>query len=274
MRINGKTAIVTGASSGIGREVALNLARGGADVVLIARNEIRLQEVAARIESMSRRAYVAACDLRDDEARSRVLRAAEAELGPADILVNAAGIGVWKPFMDISEEEHRAMMETNYWGCFGCIRQVLPGMLARGSGSIVNISAGSGKIATGVTSGYSAAMYAVSGFSEALYREYRSQGIRVCCIHPASVRTAFWNDANIDYARVPPIVRYSPRMSARSVARNVRLVIWTGMPVRTFPFFLGLLVRCNALWIRLGDLLLWKWFLPVLLLVLVILYLI
>jgi NAD(P)-dependent dehydrogenase (short-subunit alcohol dehydrogenase family) len=264
MRIRDSTAVVTGASRGIGRAIALDLARGGADVVLVARNEDRLREVADRVAELGRRAHVVPCDVTDPDAVARAAARAFAALGAIHILVNAAGIGVWKPFLEITPEEHETMMATNYWGTFWWIRHVLPAMVERGTGVIVNISSGAGKFAFGVTSGYSASKFAVTGLSEALYREHRSRGVRVCCLHPGNVRTDFWDPATIRLSEVPPIVRFSPKISPAAVARNVRLVVWTGIPVRTFPVFLALLVRINALWIRAGDLVLWKWFVPAL----------
>lgn len=264
MRIRGRTAVVTGASRGIGRAIALDLARGGADVVLVARNENGLREVADRAAELGRRAHVVPCDVTDADAVARAAVRAFATLGDIHILVNAAGIGVWKPFLEITTDEHEAMMATNYWATFWWIRHLLPAMAERGTGVIVNISSGAGKFAFGATSGYSASKFAVTGLSEALYREYRSRGVRVSCLHPGSVRTDFWDPDNIPLSKIPPIVRFSPKLSPAAVARNVRLVVWTGIPVRSFPVFLALLVRINALWIRAGDLVLWKWFVPVL----------
>ena len=264
MRIAEKTAVVTGASRGIGRAVALDLARAGADVVLVARSEDRLREVAGRLRETGRAAWVVPCDVGDPDAVAEAARQARAAVGEIHILVNAAGIGVWRPYLDITPDEHEAMMATNYWGTFWWIRHLLPGMIERGAGVVVNISSGSGKFAFGVTSGYSASKFAVTGLSEALHRECRSAGVRVCCLHPGSVRTDFWDPDRIRLAEIPPVIRYAPKMSPAAVARNVRLAVWTGMPVRTFPVFLALLVRINALWIRAGDLVLWKWFVPAL----------
>lgn len=264
MRIKGRTAVVTGAERGIGRAIALDLARAGADVVLVARSEDRLREVAVRVAELGRKAHVVPCDVTDPDAVTWAATRAGTAVGEIHILVNAAGIGIWKPFLEITTVEHEAMMATNYWGTFWWIRHLLPEMVERGSGVVVNISSGAGKFAFDVTSGYSASKFAVTGLSEALYREHRSRGVRVCCLHPGSVRTDFWDPDNIRLSEVPPIVRFSPKISPAAVARNVRLVIWTGIPVRTFPVFLALLVRINALWIRAGDLVLWKWFVPVL----------
>src|SRR3970040_2290568 len=101
MRIRDSTAVVTGASRGIGRAIALDLARSGADVVLVARNEDGLREVADRVAELDRRAHVVPCDVTDPDAVARAAARAFAALGDIHILVNAAGIGVWKPFLEI-----------------------------------------------------------------------------------------------------------------------------------------------------------------------------
>lgn len=264
MRIKEKTALVTGASSGLGRAVAIKLAQRGAHVALIARREQVLSEVASVAQAFEGRVLVVPCDVSDPNQVSAAFHTILDQLGPPDILVNAAGIGIWKPFQAISAQEHRRMMEVNYWGAFNWIRCVLPKMLEQGRGRIVNISSGSGKIGFAATSGYSASKFALTGLSESLHRELLGTGVGVSCVHPGSIRTDFWNEQNIPKRHLPPLVRFAPKLSAAAVARHVCYCIRLGLPVRTLPAFVGLLVRANALWIRLGDLMLWKWFLPLL----------
>jgi NAD(P)-dependent dehydrogenase (short-subunit alcohol dehydrogenase family) len=114
-----------------------------------------------------------------------------------------------------------------------------------------------------VTSGYSASKFAVVGLSEALHRELLGTGVSVSCLNPGSVKTDFWDEEHIPRKRIPPLVRYSPKLSTRAVARWVVLCIWLPIPTLTFPFFVGILAKLNAIWVRLGDLLLWKWFFPI-----------
>lgn len=113
MRIKGRTAIVTGASSGIGEAVALNLARSGADVILVARNGKRLKDVAERIRAYGQHAHMAAVDVRNRQTCDQALARAEKELGRASIRVNAAGVGYWKLFLDLTEDEHRSIDALN-----------------------------------------------------------------------------------------------------------------------------------------------------------------
>ncbi len=262
MRIKGKIAVVTGASDGLGRAAVLALARHGAQVGLIARRGERLAEVAREAERVGARTCVMVCDVTDPRAVARALERIRAELGEPDILVNAAGAGVWKRFAEITDAQHREMMEVNYWGSYHWIRAVLPGMRARRRGSIVNVAAGSGLFALPVTSGYSASKFAVRGLSEALHRELLGSGVGVSCLCPGSIRTPFWNEENTPARLIPPLVRYAPKLSPAAAARAVCYCIWFGFPVWTTPVFVNLLAKLNGLWPRLGDALLWKWFVP------------
>lgn len=262
MKLKGKTGVITGASRGIGRAVALDLARQGVHLALLSRDAVALGEVAALAAAHGVRTLVVPVDIAIEADVTRAFERIRAELGEPDILVNSAGFAVWKPFAEITGEEHRRMMDVNYWGTFYCVRAVLEGMRSRHSGAIVNISAGTGKFALSVTSGFSASKFAVTGFSEALYRELRGSGVQVSCLHPGSVKTPFWDEGRTPRAGIPPLVRYAPKISAAAAARSVLYCLWFGFPVRTTPVFVGLLARLNAIWIRLGDLMLWKWFVP------------
>lgn len=268
MRIHGAVAVVTGASGGIGAATALALGRAGAAVALVARREAPLAAVRDRIAAAGGRAIVVPCDVTSASAVAAAHAAIAEAIGEPDILVNAAGYGVWKPFLTIAEADHRGMMDTMYWGSFAWCRQLLPGMRARGRGHVVNVAAASGRFALPVTSGYSAAAFALTGFSEALRREYLGTGVGISVVNPGSVATAFWSEARTPRAGLPPLVRYAPKLRPQAVARAILLCIRLRLAGRTLPVFVALFARVNALWTRLGDLLLWRWFFPLLLLVL------
>jgi hypothetical protein len=262
MRIGGSRAVVTGASGGIGRAVAVRLARLGADVALVGRRPDALELVAADARRHGTRVVVVPCDITDPADVARAYGVVATALGPPDILVNAAGFGVWKPFLEITSDEHAGMMNVMYWGAFHWIRAALPAMIAGRRGHVVNLSAGSGRVALPVTSGFSAAAFALSGMSEALHRELLGSPVGVSCVHPGSVRTGFWDQRSQPSKTIPPLVRYAPKLSAEAVARNVCYCIWLRWPTRTLPIFVAFLARANGLWVRLGDLILWKWFVP------------
>ena len=264
MKIRKKVTVITGASRGIGQAVALNLAQKGAHVVLVARNGDKLQDLVDEIEAGGGKAQAVPCDVTNREMVQQTCKEISERFGKLQILINCAGFGVWKPFMEITGEEHQQMMDVNYWGTYNFIRALLPGMIEKKSGKIVNISSGSGKFALPVTSGYSASKFAVVGLSEALHRELSGTGVSVSCLNPGSVKTDFWDEERIPSKTIPPLVRYSPKLSPKAVARWVSICIWLPVPTLTFPFFVAILAKLNAVWVRLGDLLLWKWFFPVL----------
>jgi short-subunit dehydrogenase len=262
MRIRGSVAVVTGASSGIGRATALALARRGAAVALIARGERALEEVAGEIGAAGGKALVVPCDVADPDAVESAAAAIVRALGIPSLLINCAGLGIWRPFAAISPAEHRRMMDVNYWGTFHWIAALLPAMRERRSGAIVNVVAGSAKLALPVTSGFAAAKAAVAALGESLRRELAGSGVAVTSLFPGSVRTGFWSDERIDAAEIPPLVRWAPKLSANAVARHIVLAARLGLAQRTLPFFLAFASRADALWPRLGDLLLWRWFVP------------
>jgi short-subunit dehydrogenase len=262
MKIAGCIAVVTGASAGLGRATASALARRGAHVVLVARRAAELEAAAAEVRAHGVRALAVPCDVSDGEAVRAAHARAEAELGPIDILVNAAGYAVWRPFALVPEAEHRRMMEVNYWGAFHWICACLPGMRGRGRGHLVNVSAGTGKVAFAVTSGYSASKFALTGLSEALHRELQGSGVGLTCLHPGSIATEFWDEQRAPAAGLPQLVRWSPRLPPEAVARTLCRCIRLGLPAWTTPVFVVPLIKANHAWIRLGDFMLSRWFLP------------
>ncbi|GMV07278.1 MAG: hypothetical protein AMXMBFR53_35530 [Gemmatimonadota bacterium] len=262
LSLTNRVAVVTGASSGIGKAVALRLARRGAKVALVARTASALDQVAAAIRASGGTAMVVLCDVANPEEVARAHALVCGELGAPDVVVNAAGFGVWKGFHQVTEAEHRGMMDTIYWGAFHWIRAALPAMRERGRGHIVNVAAASARIPLPVTSGYSAATAALTALSESLHRELMGTGVRASCLNPGSVRTAFWDPERIPPGTVPPLVRWAPKTSPGAVAREVESCIRLGVGFRTFPVFVAFLARANALWYRAGDLLLSRWLLP------------
>lgn len=188
MDITGKVALVTGASSGIGAATALMLAGAGAKVGLAARRPDRLEALAARIAAAGGEALALEMDVVDAGAVGVGVSALHAAWGPVDLLVNNAGI---MPASDIdrfkTDEWHR-MVDVNIKGVLNVTAAVLPDMIARRSGHIVNISSVAGrKVWAGLTV-YSATKFAVAAFSEGLRMEVgRKHNIRVTCIQPGGV---------------------------------------------------------------------------------------
>jgi len=185
----GKVAVVTGASSGIGEATALALAGKGAGVVLVARREERLQELARQVRSAGGRAEVVVADIAQEaQARLAVERAVNA-FGRVDILVNNAGLMLLGPVTGADTTDWRRMIDVNLLGLMYTTHAALPHMRTGGGGHIVNISSVSGRGASPTSAGYSASKWGVGGFSEGLRQEVRLDRIRVTVIEPGVVAT-------------------------------------------------------------------------------------
>jgi NAD(P)-dependent dehydrogenase (short-subunit alcohol dehydrogenase family) len=189
MKLADRTALVTGAAKGMGTEISLALAREGADLVLAARDAAPLEALAREIEALGRRALVAPCDVSDERAVERAVARAIETFGKIDILVNAAGVTgpVETPVQDIRAEDFRAVLETNVVGTFLPIKYVLPGMIARRYGKIVNISGTSGLRGYKYRTAYSSSKWALRGLTRTVALEAGPHNVNVNALHPGIV---------------------------------------------------------------------------------------
>lgn len=189
MKLNGKVAVITGASSGIGEETALAMAQEGAKLVLAARRQDRLEALAEKIREAGGNAEVFTADLRDaNMAQACVEKAVEA-FGRIDILVNNAGTMLLSPIDRAEPSDWQSMIEINLLSLMYTSRAALIRMREQKSGHIVNISSVAGRSAGPTAGGYNASKWGVNGFSEALRREAHGDGIRVTVIEPGVVAT-------------------------------------------------------------------------------------
>ena len=190
----GKRAIVTGASSGIGKGIATRFAKMGVKVILAARRQLELEEVAAEIRSHGGTAIVTPCDVTNPEDVARVVQTAVDELGGVDIMVNCAGIAGPMTFEDTPPERFRQHMDVNYFGAVEFVRNVLPLMKEQGSGYIVNISSITGLKGLPTYTSYGASKFAIRGFSDSLRHEVKKYGIKVSVVAPPGVHTPMVDD--------------------------------------------------------------------------------
>ncbi len=201
MRWEGSVTVVTGASRGIGEAVVRAAARRGAKVGLIARSEDDLNTLLA---SIGERGAVAPADVTDEEALTHALTSIAAELGPIDILVNNAGIGHYGAVSSTDTAVFEKLMAVNYYGTVYATKVVLPEMLRRHRGHIVNVASVAGRLGAPFESAYAASKFAVVGLTEALSVELSHSGVGVSMVNPGPVATEFFKARGHPYSRAFP----------------------------------------------------------------------
>jgi len=199
MNLNGKVAVVTGGTKGIGRGIAEALTRSGASVCISARKAEDIEKTVSSLRGLGEgRAIGFTCNVRDHAQVRSLFEHTAAEFGRLDILINNAGIGVFGLVAETSPEDFRAVLETNVFGVFYCCHEAIPLMKEQGGGYIINISSLAGTNAHPRMAAYNASKFALNGFSEALMQEVRYDGIKVSYIMPGSVNTEFGGDSPND----------------------------------------------------------------------------
>lgn len=188
-RLDGRVALVTGASSGIGEATALALAKEGAKVAIAARRRDRLEALAAQLQALGAEPTVLVADLASEDEAKRIVAETEARYGRLDILVNNAGVMYLEPVEEADLGRWRRMLELNVLSLIASTQAALPGMRGRRDGHIVNISSTAGRVANPNAAAYSATKFGVVAFSEALRREVYQHNIRVTVIEPGVVET-------------------------------------------------------------------------------------
>jgi 3-oxoacyl-[acyl-carrier protein] reductase len=195
--LTGKTALVTGAGRGIGRAVALALAKEGVNLGLIARSEDNLETVAEQARGLGVRAAIAVADVSDINSVNAAVASIQKELGDVDILVNNAGTLKFAKFLELEPAEWENIIKVNLFGMYYVTRAVLPRMIERKTGDIINISSSAGLRGSAQTSAYSASKFAVLGLTESLMQEVRKFNVRVTALTPSTVLTDMARSGNL-----------------------------------------------------------------------------
>ena len=196
MTLQHKTAIITGANRGIGRAIAIALAKEGASCVLCARDEGKLASVQREITTAGGAASSMSRDLRAPDAPSQLVDFAIARYGRIDIVINNAGVGWFGSVESMEHDDWRRVIDTNITGLFNCCKAAIPHLRRRGGGWIINMSSLAGTNPFAGAAGYCASKAAMDAFSEALMQEVRHDGIRVSYVKPGSVNTDFTGHAD------------------------------------------------------------------------------
>ena len=195
--LKGKTALITGAGRGIGRATALALAKEGVHLGLVGLTSANLEKVAEEVKQYGINVSIATADVANNESVIKAVNHVTSELKQIDILINNAGTAKFGGFLDLSTEDWEKIIQVNLLGTYYVTKAVLPGMIERKSGDIINISSSAGQKGAPVTSAYSASKFAVLGLTESLMLEVRKHNIRVTALTPSTVATDLAIETNL-----------------------------------------------------------------------------
>lgn len=189
--IDGKVTIVTGASRGIGRAIALLFAKNKSKVVLSARNKKELEELAAEIKKNGGEAFAVPADMSKEPDIKNLVAEAAKRFGKIDLVINNAGLGIWSPVAEMKTEDFDTIFAVNLRGVFLMCREALPHLFKNGGGHIINIASVAAHNANANLAAYCASKAALLMFSESLALEVRNQNVKVTCVSPGSVASDF-----------------------------------------------------------------------------------
>lgn len=188
-KLTGKKALITGGGRGLGKATALALAAEGVDIAITGRNESVLQATVKKIEALGVKAFYAVFDVANAEDAKVGIAKIKAEFGEADILINNAGIAGYGTFLEMDPAQWQEILNVNVMGIYNVTREVLPDMIAKNTGDIINISSTAGLKGNAGMSAYSASKFAVIGLTESLMSEVRKHNIRVTTLLPSTIAT-------------------------------------------------------------------------------------
>ena len=249
MDFKNKVILITGASSGIGKETAVEFAKLGANIILVARRKDKLEQTANELKKFDVTTLLCQCDVSKKDQVEEMANMVIEKFGKLDILVNNAGFAIYGSVSDLSIDEIESQMETNYFGMVYCVKNFLPTMLNEKSGHIVNVASVAASFGLPGIASYCASKFAMLGFSEGLKHELKDTGVGITVVSPIMVRTDFF-----DHPSFEKMPKYSPTsLSSTTVAKTIlraanspRLEIIVPSVVRgavwmknTFPYFIN-----------------------------------
>ena len=217
MGFKNKVILITGASSGIGRATAIEFAKLGSNIVLVARKKDKLEKVADELKKFSISTLVCQCDVSKKDQVKEMSKIVLEKFDTVDVLVNNAGFAIYGSVYDLTIDEIESQMETNYFGMIYCIKNFLPSMISKKSGHIVNVASVAASFGLPGIASYCASKFAMLGFSEGLKHELKDTGIGITVVSPIMVRTSFF-----DHTSFEKMPKYSPTsLSSETVAKTI-----------------------------------------------------
>lgn len=245
--IDRSLSVVTGASSGIGEATARILAARGSHVLLLARNVDRLNAVVDEVRGRGGKADAIAVDLSDPNAISSTAQSLISAHGSPDILINNAGAGRWLPILQTTSDEAAQMIAVPYLAAFNITRDLLPGMLARRSGHIVNVTSVAARLAWPGAVAYATARAAMEGFTNALRADIYGSGLGVTLAMFGTVETPYWEHNPGSRERLPKQAASMPALTPERVAAAIVTAIEKGSRTVVAPALYRLLFLFNGL---------------------------
>lgn len=197
INLKNKNALITGAGKGIGKAVAIALAKEGVNIVLIARTQADIDEVAQEINTYGIKTLALTADVADINSVNLAIEKAIASFQTIDILINNAGIAAFGKFLELEPSEWERIIQVNLMGVYYVTRAILPNMIERQTGDIINISSTAGLNGNALTSAYSASKFALLGLTDSLMQEMRKHNIRVTALTPSTVATDMAKELNL-----------------------------------------------------------------------------
>ncbi|MGY5149512.1 MAG: SDR family NAD(P)-dependent oxidoreductase [Candidatus Nitrosopumilus sp. bin_68KS] len=249
MNFKNKLVLITGASSGIGKESAIEFAKLGANIILIARRKDKLEQIANELKKFHVLTLVYQCDVSKKDQVKEMSQLIFEKFDSIDILVNNAGFAIYGSVSDLSIRDIESQMETNYFGMVYCIKEFLPSMLKKKSGHIVNVASVAASFGLPGIASYCASKFAMLGFSEGLKHELKDTGVGITVVSPIMVRTNFFDHSSFEKMPKYSPTSLDPKTVAKSIikaANSSRLEIVVPSVVRgaiwlktSFPFFIN-----------------------------------
>ena len=253
MDFKNKVVLITGASSGIGKQTAIEFAKLGSNIILVARRKNKLEQVENELKQFNVNTLVCVCDVSKKDQVEELSKIVLQKFNSIDILVNNAGFAIYGLVSDLSINEIESQMETNYFGMIYCVKNFLPLMLKKKSGHIVNVASIGASFGVPGVSSYCATKFAMLGFSEGLKHELYGTGVGLTVVSPIMVRTPLFEHPSFtNFSKFSTGVSLSSETVAKTIIKAsnssrleivvpsvARVVIWFK---QTFPFLINPIV--------------------------------